>query len=287
VTGDPGSRGGDLRPSVSVLSAGDAALAVRSFAPAAPLRDRVECYWTLDVDAAQVPVAVTAVPDARVDLVFVLAGGPFPGGAPRAFLAGPRPAPARYVHEKPTQLLAATLLPSAAVTAFGASLAALTPEWHPLEAIAGPAVAPLAAQLAALATVEERLALLDVLFATRLGARAVDDRLTRAVAHVERSDGTAPVADLGAAAHASPRNLARLFDAWMGMSPKRFARIVRAQAAARRLADGATSLAAVALELGFSDQAHLTRELRDLFGATPRELVHLFFASVQQRNPVE
>jgi AraC-like DNA-binding protein len=259
--------GGELRSSLSVLSAGGDALPVRSFVPAAPLRDRVECYWTLDVDAAQLPVALTALPDARVDLVFVLAGP-----APQAFLAGPRTAPARYEHTKPTHLLAATLLPSAAVTAFGADLAALTPEWHPLESVSGPAAAPLAAQVAALPTLDERLAFLDVLLASRLGDAAVDGRLARAVESVERSDGTLPVAALGARSHASARHLARLFDAWMGMSPKRFARIVRAQAAARRIAGGEPSLAAVALELGFSDQAHLTRELRELFGAAPGAL---------------
>jgi AraC-like DNA-binding protein len=57
------------------------------------------------------------------------------------------------------------------------------------------------------------------------------------------------------------------------MSPKRFARIARVQAVLRRLAtEPDADLAGLAAELGFADQAHLTREVRALAGTTPGRL---------------
>jgi AraC-like DNA-binding protein len=51
-----------------------------------------------------------------------------------------------------------------------------------------------------------------------------------------------------------------------------FARIVRVRAVLARLETGA-DWAALATELGYSDQAHLSRDLRDLAGLTPTQLV--------------
>jgi AraC-like DNA-binding protein len=57
------------------------------------------------------------------------------------------------------------------------------------------------------------------------------------------------------------------------MSPKRFARIVRLQTVLRRLADEPdANLAALAIDCGYSDQAHLTRELQSLAGLTPKRI---------------
>jgi transcriptional regulator GlxA family with amidase domain len=97
-----------------------------------------------------------------------------------------------------------------------------------------------------------------------------------AVAAILAKKGNVAIDVVGKRAGASPRNLGRLFEQFVGMSPKRFARVVRVQAALRRLgADPDTPLATLALELGYADQAHLTRELRALTGARPSALPEL------------
>ena len=62
----------------------------------------------------------------------------------------------------------------------------------------------------------------------------------------------------------------------VGLSPKRFARVLRVKAVTERLArmggiprDRVGSMARLAFETGFSDQAHLVRELRAIAGLTP------------------
>ena len=59
----------------------------------------------------------------------------------------------------------------------------------------------------------------------------------------------------------------------VGLTPKRFARVARFRSAIDRMATGAGSLAQVAAESGYADQPHFNRDVRDLAGCTPGELL--------------
>jgi AraC-like DNA-binding protein len=69
----------------------------------------------------------------------------------------------------------------------------------------------------------------------------------------------------------SARTFQRGLLTWVGLPPKALLRVERARAAARQLAQGARAVE-TAFVLGFADQAHLTRELRQIFGYSPREM---------------
>ncbi|PAU92072.1 DNA-binding protein [Kocuria sp. WN036] len=78
-------------------------------------------------------------------------------------------------------------------------------------------------------------------------------------------------ADLTRQLHVSERSLQRLAARFVGMPPQLLLRRRRLQEAAERMrADPAADLGALAAELGFADQSHLTREFRSVLGATPR-----------------
>ena len=76
---------------------------------------------------------------------------------------------------------------------------------------------------------------------------------------------------VGARSGWTPRHLGNRFAAEVGLSPKEAARVVRFDRARRRLQRGGpgVSLAALAAEGGFYDQAHLAREFRSLAGTSP------------------
>jgi AraC-like DNA-binding protein len=74
----------------------------------------------------------------------------------------------------------------------------------------------------------------------------------------------------------SERQLSRRFTSRVGVAPKTFARVMRLQRAAGALARGASPLAASA-HAGYADQAHFTREARDLAGVTPAVLASEMF----------
>jgi len=75
--------------------------------------------------------------------------------------------------------------------------------------------------------------------------------------------------DVARAVHASPFHLARVFQQRTGMPIHRYLTWLRLRASLERLADGASDLTALALELGFSSHSHFTDVFRREFGCTP------------------
>lgn len=94
---------------------------------------------------------------------------------------------------------------------------------------------------------------------------------TTALAEAVAADPTIRrVEDLASLAGVSPRTLQRRFADHVGVSPKRVIRRYRLYDAAERVRGGqAVDWAAVAAELGYADQAHLTRDFADAFGMPP------------------
>ena len=68
--------------------------------------------------------------------------------------------------------------------------------------------------------------------------------------------------------HESRRQLERDFNHWLGTSPRHLAQVARVQAVSRKAQAGAT-LADIAADVGFADQAHMSRVVRQLTGLTP------------------
>jgi AraC-like DNA-binding protein len=83
------------------------------------------------------------------------------------------------------------------------------------------------------------------------------------------TDGLVPLArSLGV----SPYRLSRSFQALVGVPLTRYRNRLRVGRALDRLTEGVPSLAVLAAELGFADQAHLTRTLHAHLGHTPGQL---------------
>ena len=92
------------------------------------------------------------------------------------------------------------------------------------------------------------------------------------LADAPESAGLVPLAEsLGV----SPYRLSRAFSREVGVSLTRFRNRVRMGRAVERLAAGEEDLAGLAADLGFADQAHLTRTVRDHLGHTPTALRRL------------
>jgi AraC-like DNA-binding protein len=96
------------------------------------------------------------------------------------------------------------------------------------------------------------------------------------VENVETSPELLRVDDLCARFDISERTLQRLLDKRIGLGPKWLIRRRRLQEAAERLRDSGAELAGVAVELGYADQAHFTRDFRTATGMTPGEFASRF-----------
>ncbi|MEE4491418.1 helix-turn-helix domain-containing protein [Streptomyces sp. BE230] len=86
------------------------------------------------------------------------------------------------------------------------------------------------------------------------------------------AEGLLPLAEL---LGVSPYRLSRSFTRELGVSLTRYRNRVRVGRALDRLDAGEDSLAALAADLGFSDQAHLCRTMRQYLGHTPTALRRL------------
>lgn len=79
------------------------------------------------------------------------------------------------------------------------------------------------------------------------------------------------VDELARRAAMSARHLERRFKDQVGVGPKWVIRRYRLfEAAERALGETDVSWSRLAADLGYSDQAHLTRDFRSMFGMTPR-----------------
>lgn len=77
------------------------------------------------------------------------------------------------------------------------------------------------------------------------------------------------LSELSAVAGVHPVRLARVFQRCLGVTPAEYVRRLRLEIACRALAETERPIAEVALEAGYSSQAHLTRAFRAHLGATP------------------
>ncbi len=119
----------------------------------------------------------------------------------------------------------------------------------------------------------EGFAAFDAWLSARRRTTDADDvaRAIELVDAVANDPDLTSAAELAERADLTPRSLQRLFRDFVGAPPKWVIRRNRLQEVAQRIERGrAPSLAALAAELGYADQAHLTRDFKAVVGCTPR-----------------
>jgi AraC-like DNA-binding protein len=108
------------------------------------------------------------------------------------------------------------------------------------------------------------------------GGRPGGARARRAVVDGARellaADPERSLPELAYALAVSPHHLSRVFSAATGHSVSRHRMRLRARAALERLAGGERNLARLAADLGFADQSHLCRVVRQETGRAPSAL---------------
>jgi AraC-like DNA-binding protein len=120
---------------------------------------------------------------------------------------------------------------------------------------------------------EAKLTLLTTHFNTRLPSPNPDREKIVALARVLQSDhGKPKIVDLAKKFDINPRKLQRHFLQYIGLPAKHFARILRFNQARELLQSNPDiGLAALAYETGFTDQAHFSKNFKQLFDLTPAQ----------------
>src|SRR5215470_996152 len=240
----------------------------RELAPPAALRPSVSCLWVTVVPPGQYRSTVV-LPDACVDLIWEQGKG--------TYVAGPDTGPAPVISPPGTIIAGVRFAPGAGGPALRMPMSALLDQRVDVGDLGcGPAKG-LARLLPGSLDPELALRMLTEV----AGALTDDGPADPLAAEAARLLGRAPVQADTVADHlgVSERQLRRRCQASVGYGPATLRRILRfrrfvswADAGRGRLA-GSGDLAQVAAELGYADQAHLTRECVRLAGVTPAALV--------------
>lgn len=168
----------------------------------------------------------------------------------------------------PAVCVGAQLRPGAAGALFGQSARRLSGRHAELGQLWGDAVSVLRERLSEETDPACCLDRFERFLAARLTRTTLPHPAVAAALSVLRGGGSvgAAVADGGR----SHRRLLTLFEDAVGLTPKRYARVLRLQAVLADIQrDPRAGWCQRALAAGFSDQAHLSREFRALTGMTP------------------
>jgi methylphosphotriester-DNA--protein-cysteine methyltransferase len=105
------------------------------------------------------------------------------------------------------------------------------------------------------------------------GHTGTDPSVAYAVAEIERTSGTAPIADVLARIGASSKRFTGLFEEQVGVKPKLFSRIVRFRALTAALPAAVGTLSQTALAHGYYDQSHMNADFREFAGMSPGQFL--------------
>jgi AraC-like DNA-binding protein len=124
--------------------------------------------------------------------------------------------------------------------------------------------------LLAAGTWRQRFAILDGAFVSKLNPANPRPEIAWAWQRLLKSHGSVPIQLLADEVGYSRRHFSDRFRDAIGVTPKSAARVFRFERACRLIRDERPSLAHLAVECGYFDQAHMTREWKALAGCSPR-----------------
>jgi len=235
-------------------------------APPPALARYVECLWIHRIAAGDVPYHQPVLPDGCIDVVAT---------CERVMLAGPATRSTTLRLLPNTLTVGVRFRTGAAPALVGVSAAEFRDQDVPLDELWGRAGARIAARAAETSDCPSRLGIIVDGLVGRLGRARVVDPVGVGIAPLLAEHPGRPVAQLAHDVGLSERQLRRRVEEAVGYSPRTLGRILRFQRFLRaaRASGPGRSLAQLAAAAGYADQAHLTRESRELGGLPPDALL--------------
>lgn len=218
--------------------------------PPASLQHAIKLGWTLELDGhADEVVDQSAMPDGCIEIIRRLQGSSFwRSEQPEIFVAGITSAPTALHMSGDGRFIGIRLWPWAWNSLATLRSPALVDTWRHLKDAAPQLNVPLSLD-GAMTAMGEALASFpaDPLYAAILGAQSVSELAQRS--------------------GRSHRWLQRWFERNIGISPRKYLRLLRFSQTLGGLPGAEGTLAGHAADHGFADQAHMSREFRAMAGA--------------------
>ena len=232
--------------------------------PSADLEPWVEHYWTVEWDLrGSAPQRVETLPHPSVHLIFE--------ADRKSRIAGPSRARFSRLLEGKGGVFAAKFKPAGFHAFVGIPISRFADKTILFREVFGPAGEELERAVLSRELDAERITLVEDFLRSRGPERDEDaDRVSEMVYRVAGEAEIHRVEHLAARFGLNTRTLQRLFSKYVGVSPKWVIQRYRLHEAAERLAAGKSiDQAELALDLGYTDQAHFVRDFKSIVGVSP------------------
>ena len=245
----------------------------QEFEPPDELRGAIKCFWYNRMDFGELPASFEVQPDGYAEIIFYFGStcnmatkeGWQP--LPSPFMMGLLNQPALFHAQNQLEIIAIRCFPWTVFELLGlpAGKGGVRTFEHP--------IAQLQATLAVLieaGKIAEALTAVERYFLDAKPGIVANSMLSKAGGAMRKANGTLPVSQVAAAAHATVRTLERQFKQSAGYTVKDVSGLMRFEQVRNHLwHHPTTNLAGLAQELGYTDQAHLSREFKRYSGTTP------------------
>jgi AraC-like DNA-binding protein len=237
------------------------------------LRDTIKCFWYDVRDVGEQPSAFEVLPDGYAEIIFHFGGGcslllngelqPLPS----PFMMGLLNQPVTFYTQNRFEIIGIRCFPWTVFDLLGlpSGKDGVRIFEHPVARLQSTLNGYIQA-----GKIEDAIVQLKQYFLHARAHIAVDSMLYKAGVAMQKANGTLPVSKVAAAAHATVRTLERNFKQSSGHTVKDVSALMRFEQARNQLWNfPETNLAGLALELGYTDQPHLSREFKRYSGTTP------------------
>jgi AraC-like DNA-binding protein len=245
----------------------------REFEPPEELRDTIKCFWYNQGDFGEQLSGFEVQPDGYAEIIFYFGdifNSSYQEGLqalPSPFMMGLLDQPVVFHTKNRLEIIGIRCFPWTVFDLLGlpSGKDGVRIFEHPIAWLQ-----PMLNKWIETGQIEEALAELKRYFLDTRSHIAPGNMLFKAGVAMREANGTMPVSQVAAAAHATVRTLERNFKQSSGHTVKDVSGLIRFEQVRNQLWHNPdTNLAGLAHELGYTDQSHLSREFKRYSGITP------------------
>jgi len=245
----------------------------QEFGPPSALEEIIKCFWYDKRDFGEQQSGFEVIPDGYAEIIFHFGSGcsmlhnGVMQSLPSPFMVGLLNQPVVFYTKNCLEIIGIRCFPWTVFDLLGLQpgKSAVHIFEHPI-ALLQPALD----KCVQAGRIDEALAQVKQYFLNAQSRIAVDSMLFKAGVAMREANGTLPVSEVAAAAHATVRTLQRNFKQASGHTVKDVSALIRFEQVRNHLwLYPESNLAGLAHELGYTDQSHLSREFKRYSGTTP------------------
>ncbi|MFW6287451.1 MAG: AraC family transcriptional regulator [bacterium] len=247
--------------------------------PAKHLQEHIICYWVSPYEQ-EINKGILSdikkdkiVPDACIDIIFHI------DRETRDYyslLVGMMQSPLVAIHEfNKIQTFGIRFYPGGLYPLLRDDLSIITDKAIVLADIMGFIDKEIGEKIASADSIYSMLNIANNYFSRLLEGNKVENHNLKNILHnIYISSGNIDIKQLSSVVDLSSRQVRRIFNNWVGLTPKAFCRVIRFQNTLKFLkSSGSKSIVDTAIDNGFFDQSHLINDFKDFTGTTPGELI--------------